>query len=196
MVMRELRSLLALYGELRPQLASEWLGEFALPKAVAEFYAEVGPYGETIYESVGPIGVEIALGGNPVNLPPLYKLWDLQVGYRTHGLTKERIDSWPNEWLVIAVEGANPFIFNTDDGHVSFDFAGGGRWQPKWLAPDIARAYGGLATLARAKNGLDEVADFDDFEMRPEAREKCIASLADFLGDIESARSFVATLEW
>jgi hypothetical protein len=194
--MNELKKLLAPYGELKSQPASYWTGEFDLPAPIAAFYAEIGPYGETIHQNVGPVGVGIDLGGNPVCLPPLHKLWDLQMGYRTHGITKERIKDWPDEWLVIAAEGANPYIFNIKDAQIYFDFAGSGKWQPKWLAPDIATAFGGLATLANARAELDEEADFDDFEMLPAAREKCLAKLATFLGDAEKAQAFVDTLEW
>jgi hypothetical protein len=194
--MSTLKKLLAPWGKLKSQPASDWKGEFALPAPIAAFYAEIGPLGETIYEKVGPVGVNIDLGGNPVRLPPLYKLWDLQMGYRTHGITKERIADWPDDWLVIAHEGANPYIFKLSDNQIYFDLAGSGKWQPKWLAADIATAFGGLATLANAMAALDEDSDFDDFEMMPAAREKCVAQLAKFLGDAEKAQAFVATIEW
>jgi hypothetical protein len=193
--MSELKKLLAPWGELKSQPASDWTGEFALPAPIAAFYAEIGPLGETIYEKVGPVGVNIDLGGNPVSLPPLYKLWGLQIGYRTHGITKERIADWPDDWLVIAQEGANPYIFKLSDNQIYFDLAGG-EWRLKWLASDIATAFGGLATLANARAALDEDSDFEDYEMLPAAREKCVAQLAKFLGDAEKAQAFVDTIEW
>ena len=37
---------LALFGTLRPQLASDWTGQVPLHPSLTRFYAEVGPYGE------------------------------------------------------------------------------------------------------------------------------------------------------
>jgi hypothetical protein len=194
--MNGLRALLGAFGELKPQPVSDWTGDFELPEQIARFYWEIGPYGQTIYPTIGPIGVEIACGGNPINLPPLYKLWNSQVGYRTHGITKERILDWPDNWLVIGTEGSNPFIFDVKDGQIYFAFAGGGKWAPKLLASDIETAVGGLATYAQARAELDEEIDFGDFEMLPSARERCLARLATYLGDAATAQAFVDTLEW
>jgi hypothetical protein len=194
--MTKLRTLLGTFGELKPQPVRDWTGDCELPEPLARFYLEIGPYGETIYPIVGPIGLNIYCGGNPINLPPLHKLWDLQVGYRTHGITKERNLDWPDDWLVIGAEGSNPFIFDKKDSQIYFDLAGGGKWTPKLLACDIETALGGLATYAKARAELDEEIDFDDCEMRPEAREKCLVKLAAFLGDGAKAQAFVDCLEW
>lgn len=195
--MQDIKKLLETYGILKPQPYSDWLGDGMLPQAVAQFYSEVGPYGRIIHKNVGPIGVNIAAGGNPVYVPPLCKLWDLQGGYRTDGITGERIKNWPNEWLVIASQSGNPFIFNSIDNQVYFDFSGGGGWQPKLLAPTIAIALGGLATLANALAELDDEEDYsEDFEMLPKARAKCVYQLAQFFGADDKANDFITIIEW
>jgi hypothetical protein len=195
--MQDIKKLLTNYGILKPQPVSDWLGDGILPLAVAQFYAEVGPYGIMVHRNVGPIGVNILAGGNPVYVPPLCKLWELQVGYRIDGITGERIQNWPNEWLVIASESGNPFIFNSIDNQVYFDFSGAGGWQPKLLAPNIAIALGGLATLANALAELDDDEDYsEDFEMLPKARANCICQLVQFLGSEDKADAFIKTIEW
>ena len=183
--MQNLRQLLAPYGELKPQPATDWTGNTALPTMVEEIYTQIGPH-----------ELMISTGGNSIYVPSLAKLSTLQVGYRTDGNTHERIINWPDEWLVIAAEGANPFIFNCKDSQIYFDFAGGGKWQPRLLAPNIATAFGSLATLSSALANLDDETDFEDFEMLPQAREKCIAALVNYMGDAQKAQIFVEIIEW
>ncbi len=57
---------------LRPQLASDWLGEFLLPEPVAEYFAELGP-----------VDVWIRGYGNPYFLPSLSGLWHYQAAIAT-----------------------------------------------------------------------------------------------------------------
>jgi hypothetical protein len=70
----------------RRQPAVDWQGEFPLPSAVAEYFTELGP-----------VDVWIRAYSNPYFLPSLSELWEHQTGYRTHGLTHERLftsDLW------------------------------------------------------------------------------------------------------
>ena len=69
---------LAHFGALHPQPASDWTGELELPLSLARFYAEVGPYGEN--GPRGPGGVVIPTLGNPFQLLPLNRLWNMQDG--------------------------------------------------------------------------------------------------------------------
>src|SRR5262249_1596276 len=86
---------------LRVQPPSDWLGEFPLPKQVAAYFAELGP-----------VDVWIQGYGNPYFLPSLSGLWRHQAGYRYDPDTRERFPHWDDDWLVIADEGADPFIFS------------------------------------------------------------------------------------
>ena len=86
---------------LRLQPPSDWLGEFPLPVLVAEYFAELGP-----------VDVWIRGYGNPYFLPSLSGLWHYQAGYRRHPDTRECFPDWDDDWLVIADQGADPFIFS------------------------------------------------------------------------------------
>src|SRR5688572_25955991 len=132
-----LRTLLEPWGELRPQPASDWQGPTPLPATLADFYAQVGPWGETHHAHVGPTGLSLEVGGNPVDIPPLHKLWSRQAGYRTHAITGERLPDWNDHWLVVADQGADPFILDIASGEVFFAFHGAGAWRPRLLAPTL-----------------------------------------------------------
>src|SRR5687767_3387117 len=74
----------------RSQPASDWRGEFPLPDAVADYFA-----------NFGPVDLSIDSSANPYFLPSLSKLWEYQAGYRYHGDTGERFPEWDDDWLVI-----------------------------------------------------------------------------------------------
>ncbi|KWS03111.1 hypothetical protein AZ78_0657 [Lysobacter capsici AZ78] len=191
-----LRPLLQPWGELRSQPASQWQGDIALPPTLEAFYRELGPWGETVHESVGPIGLSLDAGGNPVDIPPLHKLWSLQAGYRWHGLSGERLPAWKDEWLTVAMEGGNPFILDMRSGAVLFDLVGG-PWSPRPIADDLATAFGAIATVANAYTALGEEALDEDDDLRPQARAQVRDTLADFLdGDRRGADALLAAWRW
>ncbi len=104
---------------LRPQLPSDWLGEFPLPEPVAEYFAELGP-----------VDAWIRGYGNPYFLPSLSGLWHYQAGYRYHPDTRERFPHWDGDWLVIADEGGDPFIFSRASAVILHAYHGEGIWEP------------------------------------------------------------------
>ena len=134
------------FGDLRPQGAGEWRGPFPLPPALAEFYAEVGPLGPVVYEHVGPVGVTIP--GTALGFAPLAKLWVRQAGYRWDGNSGERLTDWPEDWLVIADQHADPLILEMSTGRVLYALHGAGRWDAQWLAPDLRTLAAVLAAWA------------------------------------------------
>ncbi|MBN6112372.1 hypothetical protein [Xanthomonas bonasiae] len=191
-----LRTLLAPWGELRPQPASDWQGPIPLPATLADFYAQVGPWGETYHAHVGPTGVSLDIGGNPVDIPPLHKLWQLQAGYRWNAVSGERLADWSEQWLVVADQGADPFILDVASGEVLFAFHGAGAWQPKRLAASLDSAFGGLATIANAMAELGDDAFDETDELRATARAAVASSLASYLGSAAQAAQFLDALEW
>ncbi len=191
-----LRTLLAHWGELRPQPASDWQGTIPLPTPLADFYAQVGPWGETYHAHVGPTGVSLDIGGNPVDIPPLHKLWQLQAGYRWDAVGGERLADWSEHWLVIADQGADPFILDTASGNVLFAFHGAGAWAPTPLATSLETAFGGLATMANAMAELGDDAFDDSDELLATARATVTSSLASYLGSAAQATQFLDALEW
>ena len=197
--MQSLIELLAPWGTLRPQSPADWQGPpDSLPDEVATFYRNVGPWGPVIYESVGPIGLTISKGGNPVVVPPLRKLWRSQAGFAWSRSPDVPLPGWRPNWLVIATEGANPFIFDRDDGHVLFAFAGMGKagWQPRIFAEDLAGALGGIATVANALATLGDDAFDPEFNLRPQSRDYAQTQLAHFLGSADQASEMLAVWEW
>ncbi|WP_407136944.1 hypothetical protein [Xanthomonas protegens] len=191
-----LRTLLASWGELRPQPASDWQGTLPLPQALADFYAQVGPWGDIRDATAGPTGLSLQLGGNPLDIPPLCKLWALQAGYRWNAIDGKPIAAWRDHWLVIADQGADPVILDTASGGVLFAFHGAGAWRPRPLAASLEIAFGGLATMANTMAELGDAAFDDSAALCATAHNAVAASLAAYLGsDVEAAR-FLETLDW
>ncbi|MBO0753752.1 MAG: hypothetical protein J2P53_16660, partial [Bradyrhizobiaceae bacterium] len=57
--------------------------------------------------------------GNPSFMPSLGGLWHHQAGYRDHPDTRERFPEWEDDWLEIADQGADPFVFFRYSSRVS-----------------------------------------------------------------------------
>jgi hypothetical protein len=191
-----LRHLLAPWGELRSQPESDWAGDFQLPESVVKFYEEVGPWGETHFETVGPAGLSVNAGGNPVCIPPLHKLWSLQAGYRWNANTNEKLAEWNDEWLLIAESGGDPFILDSRNGQVSFALHGAGVWKTRPIATTLETAFGSVATVANAMAELGETAFDETFELTPNARREVERSLASYVGSEVQAKQLLAAWQW
>ena len=112
--------------KLVSQTVDLWQGDFPLPDVAAEYYRDFGAF-----------DVNIENYGNPIFLPSLARLWEHQTGYRFHGLANERLRDWDDDWLVIADQGADPFIFSRRSGNILFDYHGQGAWNPSELFSDL-----------------------------------------------------------
>jgi hypothetical protein len=190
-----LQSLFEPFGVLRSQPESDWRGQRKLPALLLDFYREVGPWGTTHYENVGPVGSTLSVGGNPVCIPPLHKLENFQAGYAWSKDPSDTLPGWRPEWLVVAEQGGDPFILDTGTGEVLFAFHGAGTWAPKPFAPDLLTAFGSLATVAQAYCQLSDEA-FDDWELTEEARNQITLSLANFLGSKRHAKNMLAAWQY
>lgn len=188
-----LRASFARFGELRAQGAETWQGEIELPAALAAFYREIGPWGKTYHENVGPTG--ITLSETNINFPPLHRLWSLQAGYRWDASDDTRVEDWAEHWLVIADQNADPIIFDTHSGEILFARHGMGRWDADVLVPDLATLLAALTTIADIyEDAGDELRD-DDWALRPEHREHAIARLVPILGNRIEAETFFEVFE-
>ena len=171
--------------ELRPQPVSDWTGDFDLPSTVMEYYHQIGPVDFTIEGY-----------GNPWFLPSLAALWEFQAGYRFHPTSRQRFEDWSDDWLVIADQGADPFIFSRASEEIFYDWHGQGVWNPAPLCRDLATMISSFAILGgiAAREGSNlcyEQAGLKEIFTR-EAAEK----LAAFVGDRDEALKILERLGW
>ncbi len=179
------KRLLAMHGDIRPQSSTEWTGSFDIPPDLERFYREVGP-----------ANVTIEAHGNPYFLPSLADLWDFQAGYRWNGLSGELIEDWNDDWLVVADEGGNPFIFSRTSGLVLHAYHGEGEWNAGEMFPDLVTMAACLAQLgAIVLESGDEHME-EDFSIRPEFRELASAKMQELLGARPDAEAVLAVLGW
>lgn len=113
-----------------------WLGDFPLPEDVARYYAEFGAF-----------DANIAAYGNSFFLPRLERLWEYQTGYRFDGRTNERVKDWDDDWLVVADQGADPFIYSRRTGKILYAYHGAGEWNPSELFADLPAMVTSLVIL-------------------------------------------------
>lgn len=190
-----LRTLLEPFGQLRSQSPSEWTGSTTLPAPLQEFYQQVGPLGTTHYEKVGPVGCTLTVGGNPVCIPPLSKLEALQAGYAWSISPNNTLDGWNPNWLVIAEQGGDPFIYDQATGQVLFAFHGAGVWKPVVFANDLYTAIGAIACVATSYCELDED-QFDDEALTETGYHTIRTNLAIALSNADEAQRMLDAWEY
>lgn len=183
----------ARFGELRSQSADAWQGEIALPAELADFYAQVGPWGKTYHENVGPTG--ITLSETSISFPPLHRLWSLQAGYRWDASDNSPVTDWQDHWLVIADQNADPIIYDTASGRILCAMHGTGRWDADELAPDLPTLLTALLAIANVYEDADEDLRDDDWNLKPGHRAEAIKRLTGILGDKNEAEAFFETVE-
>lgn len=103
--------------KLEPQEPSGQGVSVVLPNSVLDLYSIVGPKKLTI-----------PAFGNDFFIPSLSDLDDYQIGYSIDGCTHEEIPDWPHNWIVIADQGADPFICDTETGKILYAQHGVGIW--------------------------------------------------------------------
>ena len=181
---QETLDLLSRHGNCAPQDAADWTGPFQLPESLREFYSVVGPQ-----------DVFVEGYGNPTTIYSLRKLWDRQAGYRWNGLTNESISDWPENWLVVAAEGTDPYIFDIENNRILFAQHGAGAWDAGEIYSDINTMAACIATLGCVMVDSDDFED-DDCNINPKCRIDAIDRLTSILGDKTEAESIVETAGW
>lgn len=179
------KRLLALHGEVRPQPPSDWTGYFPIPAPVERFYQEVGPANITINGH-----------GNPYFLPSLADLWQFQAGYRWNGLSGEPIEDWPDDWLVVADEGGDPFIFVRSSGLVLHACHGEGEWNAGKMFPELNTMAACLAQIGGIVLEAGSELTEEDCSIRPKYRELASACLQELLGSKSEAQAVLGALGW
>lgn len=172
-------------AKLVSQAADLWQGDFPLPDVVAGYYREFGAF-----------NVQIDGYGDSFFLPSLTRLWEQQIGYRFDGLTKERLEDWDDDWLVIADQGADPFIYSRGSGKILFDYHGQGEWDPGELFSDLPAMVTSLAilgetVLAAGEDFTDENSYINERYIKA-AKEKLIRALNTKF----EAETILATFGW
>jgi hypothetical protein len=179
------KRLLASHGDVRPQPPSDWTGTFPIPPAVERFYQDVGPF-----------NVTIEAHGNPYFLPRLADLWQFQLGYRYDGFSGEPLDAWPDDWLVVADEGGDPFILGRSSGTVMHSYHGEGAWNAREIFPDLNAMTACLAQIGGIV--LDAGREYmeEDCSIRSHYRHSASARIQELLGSRSEAEAVLAALGW
>jgi hypothetical protein len=77
------------------------------------------------------------------------------------GSTGALLDDWDDDWIVVADEGGDPFIFVRSTGHILHAWHGEGAWNVIELFPDLnamAACLGQLGGIDRRTIGWTEAA--------------------------------------
>jgi hypothetical protein len=179
------KELLSMHGVVRAQPPDDWAGSFPLPTPVERFYREVGP-----------VDITIESYGNALFLPRLAALWKFQGGYRWNGLTGLPIEDWDDDWLVVADQGGDPFIFSRTTGVVLHAEHGTGVWEPEEIFADLNTMMACLGHLGAVIVSAGEAFTDEECLIRPEHREKALFGLRQLLGSESKAESLLETLSW
>ncbi|WP_166796118.1 hypothetical protein, partial [Pseudomonas aeruginosa] len=162
-----------------------WQGDIALPAELERFYREVGPLDCTLESA-----------GNPFFLPSLARLWQRQAGYRWHGISGERLSGWQDDWLVVADQGADPFILETGSGRILFDLHGGRGWDPAPCFDDLWQMAASLACFGEVWSGAGEDILLDDCSVAPRYRQQLVGELQPILGSRQRAEDLADEFGW
>jgi hypothetical protein len=179
------KQLLALHGPVRPQSPTDWTGPFRIPAAVERYYREVGP-----------ANVTIKAHGNPYFLPCLADLWKFQAGYRWNGPTGEPISDWNEDWLVVADEGGDPFIFGRSSGKVMHAYHGEGEWDLGEMFTDLNTMAACLAEIGAIVLESGDAYLEMDCSIRIEFRLLALARLEELLESNSGAARILGVLGW
>lgn len=163
--------------KVKPQQAADWNGPFPLPASLAEFYA-----------FVGPAGAYLRGCGNDYFFPKLKGLWKYQEGYRWDGNTKKPVADWDDDWLVIADQGADPFILSRKTGKVLFANAGEGEWSPDEVFDNVAQMAVTLAAVSDLQSALWDQYEDDDADPDTAQRKAILDLLQPFYASREAAQ--------
>jgi hypothetical protein len=178
-------SVLRGHGELQSQRASEWTAPLPLPPELERYYREIGPVDITIDDL-----------GNPFFLPALATLWDFQAGYRWRASSGEALSDWDDDWLVVADQGGDPFIFSRNTGRISLAHHGTGAWDPKELFTDLNEMACCLSLLGSVVAESEDQPLDDDGNIGPEYKRAAEFGLTDLVGSPERAAHILAILGW
>jgi len=167
------------------QSLTDWQGEFPLPDAVAEYFREFGP-----------VDVTIDGYGNPYFLPSLSQLWAFQAGYRYHPQTLERFTEWDDDWLVIADEGGDAFIFSRASNVILHAYHGEGAWRPKPMFENLAEMATTFSIIGDIVVSAGQDLTDDDSLILPRYQEEAKTRISNLIHSHERADALLSMLGW
>ena len=131
-----------------------------------------------------------------IRLPCLANLWQFQAGYRWNGLTGEPIEDWNDDWLVVADEGGDPFIFARSSGVILHAYHGEGEWEAGEIFSDLKTMAACLAQIGAivVESGREYMEE--DCSIRPKYRSLASDRLQSLLGSKSQAEAILAVLGW
>lgn len=179
----KIQKLVSEHGDCESQSSDLWDGDITLPDEIENFYKDIGP-----------MGVTITSFGNPIYFPSLKDLWSFQEGYRWNSLTGEPIEGWDSNWIVIANEGGDPYIFI--DGKVYFTFHGQGAWDPELMYPNMNTVIACISTLGKIMNDAGVEFEDEDGYVNKECYDKAVSEIALFLDSKKDAEDLIERYGW
>ncbi len=143
------------------------------------------------------IGVLDAYGAvSPVASSQDNQVYVRQAGYRWHGISGERLSGWQDDWLVVADQGADPFILETGSGRILFDLHGGRGWDPAPCFDDLWQMAASLACFGEVWSGAGEDILLDDCSVAPRYRQQLVDELQPILGSRQRAEDLADEFGW
>ena len=121
--------------------------------------------------------------------PKLKGLWKYQEGYRWEGNTKKPVADWDDDWLVIADQGADPFILSRKTGKVLFANAGEGEWSPDEVFDNVAQMAVTLAAVSDLQSALWDQHEDDDADPDTAQRKAILDLLQPYYASRKAAQN-------
>ena len=131
--------------------------------------------------------------GNPTYFPSLAELWDHQAGYRWDG-DGQPIEDWQPNWIVVADEGADPYILSR--GRIMLAEHGMGSWEPGEFYPDLNTMAACVATLGLVVKEAGAAFTDDACFVRQQFKDEATNRLQQITGSKSQAQAIVDTAGW
>jgi hypothetical protein len=111
-------------------------------------------------------------------------------------LSGEPIEDWSDEWVVVADEGGDPFIFDRHSGVILHAFHGEGEWDASEIFPDLNSMAACLAQLGAIASEANTEFLSADYSIRLEYRALACNRLQELLGVKSDAEAILGVLGW
>jgi hypothetical protein len=111
-------------------------------------------------------------------------------------LSGNPIEDWPDDWIVVADEGGDPFIFVRSTGTVLHAHHGEGKWDAGEMFPNLNMMAACLAQIGDIVVEAGSKYMEEDCSIRPKYRSLASARLRDLIGSKTDVEAVLAGLGW